>query len=371
MARRHIHVLLTILLCAVAGIYLSVSLINRNLIDFGSFIASGRAASLGLNPYGVYDLSWRVAGLALPNLNPPISIPAFQSIAWFDPHQSFAAWYAVNVALYLGILVLLRRAYPEYTTVLRLAWAMAIYGFWVVLISGQVYVLIALLATLAWLSLRDGRRGRAAAAIGLLVALKPNFCLLPVLLFVGGRRREALMSAAVTSVLSLVPVLLYGPTIYLEWLRASAEIARLTETRGTVVELASAVGIPWLGVPLASALSLAAIFWVWRRPPAVLDLVGFGLVASLLLLPETNPGYLLVLLPYFLSRPWSVWLTLAAAVLVPPWPFNWYVLGSRIHVAALLLLLPEVLNVFPASVRSAALNVPREAVKVFGRTNGG
>ena len=58
-------------------------------------------------------------------------------------------------------------------------------------------------------------------------------------------------------------------------------------------------------------------------------------------------------------------------MLVPPWPFNWYVLGSRIHVAALLLLLPEVLNVFPASVRSAALNVPREAVKVFGRTNGG
>lgn len=367
---RRLRFLVSALLLVVIGIYSAMSLANRRLIDFGSFIASGRAASQGLDPYGVYRLSARVDGVGLPNLNPPLSILVLEPVAWHDPHLLFAIWYVVNAALYLLILWLLRRAYPEHATLPRQLWALSIFGFWIVLLSGQVYVLIALIATLAWLALRGGHRSRAGVLIGLLVALKPNFVLWPVLLFVSGRRREAVLSGMVAAGLSALPAVVYGPSVYLEWIRASAETARLTGTRGTLIEFANAIGLPSIGVPLTALLIVLAIAWAWRHRQPVLDLTAYALVTSLLLLPETNPGYLLVLLPLFFSRRWSPLTVLAAAVMVAPWPLSWYVLGSRIHVAALLLLLPAVLRETDvasdgrpeeAPIRSAIPGIPTRA----------
>ena len=54
------------------------------LKDFGSFMASGRASAAGLDPHGVYSLTYHVrvplAGLEVdcPNLNPPISVLIFE-----------------------------------------------------------------------------------------------------------------------------------------------------------------------------------------------------------------------------------------------------------------------------------------------------
>jgi hypothetical protein len=66
------------------------------LWDFGSFMASGRAASEGLNPYGVYPLTLRVELPGFeswnPNLNPPISAPLFHAFDVADPYVTYQVW---------------------------------------------------------------------------------------------------------------------------------------------------------------------------------------------------------------------------------------------------------------------------------------
>ena len=69
---------------------------GHGLWDFGSFVASGRAAREGLNPYGVYPLTLRVElpGFEAwnPNLNPPISALLFQLFDLADPEVTFEIW---------------------------------------------------------------------------------------------------------------------------------------------------------------------------------------------------------------------------------------------------------------------------------------
>src|SRR5215203_7294758 len=74
------------------------------LWDFGSFVASGRAAREGLNPYGVYPLTLRVELPGFeswnPNLNPPISALLFQLFDLADPQVAFRIWWVVSVLFY-------------------------------------------------------------------------------------------------------------------------------------------------------------------------------------------------------------------------------------------------------------------------------
>src|SRR3712207_4336944 len=77
---------------------------NGGLWDFGSFVASGRAASEGLNPYGVYPLTLHVQLPGFeswnPNLNPPISALLFQLFDVADPHVVIWVWRWISVAFY-------------------------------------------------------------------------------------------------------------------------------------------------------------------------------------------------------------------------------------------------------------------------------
>src|SRR5918998_1086753 len=84
---------------------------SQDLWDFGSFVASGRAAAQGLNPYGIYPLTLRVElpGFEAwnPNLNPPISALLFQLFDRAEPQTSFRVWRWISVAFYIATLLML------------------------------------------------------------------------------------------------------------------------------------------------------------------------------------------------------------------------------------------------------------------------
>ncbi len=83
-------------------IYLNFNLIKpalNELSDFGSFIAAGRLAAAGENPYSTNSSLVHIIGtqgaertLPSPNLNPPISVMIFQPLADLDPIQAVRAW---------------------------------------------------------------------------------------------------------------------------------------------------------------------------------------------------------------------------------------------------------------------------------------
>lgn len=92
---------LVMVLLALASIWSMTQEFGRvasphGLWDFGAFIASGRAAAEGLDPYGIYPLTPHVVlpGFEAwnPNLNPPISALLFQLFDLAPPEVSLRVW---------------------------------------------------------------------------------------------------------------------------------------------------------------------------------------------------------------------------------------------------------------------------------------
>ncbi len=300
---------------------------GESLWDFGSFVASGRAAGEGLNPYGIYPLTLHVSFPGFeawnPNLNPPISALLFQLFDLADPHLSFRIWWMISVLCYGVTVLLLVRRYggPEWW--LLTLWAFALAGFWDTLVLGQIYLPLVLAGTAAWLLLERGEGRWAGLLIGLVVAMKPNFLVWPVLLFLSGHRIPALVGLATAAVISVIPLLVFGPEVYRQWfeLIASDGDRAAFLTNASLTGLTARVGLPELGALLGVALLGAVALWALRARPAATHASALALLLSLLASPIAWIHYTLFLLPLLASRWHGPVFRLVALLLVVPVPF--------------------------------------------------
>ncbi|MDI7276771.1 MAG: glycosyltransferase family 87 protein, partial [Anaerolineae bacterium] len=266
------------------------------LLDWGSFIASGRAAAEGLDPYRTYPLTFRVyfartGVVATPNLNPPVFVMPFQALSGVEPTGAHRVWYVISFGTYLVALALLIRGQPLGVTFWRTAWALSLAALWHTLQLGQIYAPLLLTTAGAWLLLQRKQYLAAGLLVGMLVAIKPNFAVWPLLLLAGGYRRAAFAAAGCAAVLSAVPLAAYGPGIYGQWLAAGASFqGLLLPGNSSLPGLAARLGVPWLGIPLAGALVVTAAMLVWRCRPSVQAISSLGVVVSLLASPITWLG---------------------------------------------------------------------------------
>ncbi|WP_108461028.1 glycosyltransferase family 87 protein [Devosia naphthalenivorans] len=300
----------------------------HGLWDFGAFLASGRAAAEGLNPYGIYPpLTPHVVFPGFeawnPNLNPPVSALLFQLFDLAPPEVSFRAWSWISIGLYAATIALLLHRYargPE--AVVLIAWAGALAGFWDTLYLGQIYIPLVLAAVGAWLLLERGEHVWAGVLIGLVIAIKPNFLVWPVLLFLAGHRKSSLVSVGTAAVISIIPVLFFGVEIYRQWaeLVVSDGERAMFLTNASLSGFTARAGIPYLGLVLSGTMLLALAGWaLWKQPPVV-QASSFALVAAVLASPLGWIHYTLFLLPVIVShwRFWPMWLV--AAMLCIPVP---------------------------------------------------
>ncbi|MBX4891771.1 glycosyltransferase family 87 protein [Rhizobium bangladeshense] len=301
---------------------------DHGLWDFGAFVASGRAAAAGLDPYGIYPPftphvvfpgfeSWN------PNLNPPISALLFQTFDIFEPVQSLRIWWMISIASYVAALLLLLRRYSGGLELPLLAiWAFALAGFWDTLYLGQIYMPFVLLAVAGWLRLEKGDGIVAGIMIGLLISMKPNFAVWPVLLFLAGHSLPGLVSVATAAVIATIPLVVFGPQIYVDWLRLVATDGERAVflTNASFAGLAARAGVPAAGTVIAALLLLGLAGWAFFRHPPVIVVSGFALLASLLASPLGWIHYTLFLLPVLLHHWQRPWAWLAAAALVIPVP---------------------------------------------------
>src|SRR3712207_6811803 len=193
------------------------------LWDFGSFVASGRAASEGLNPYGIYPLTLRVELPGFeswnPNLNPPISALLFQAFDVADPHVAYQIWRWISVVFYAAaVLLLVSRFSDRLQAVCVALWCFALAGFWDTLFLGQIYLPLVFAGIAAWLLLERGAGLWAGILIGIVVAIKPNFLVWPVLLFLSGHYRPSIVACVTAGIISLIPLVIYGPEVYRQWI---------------------------------------------------------------------------------------------------------------------------------------------------------
>jgi hypothetical protein len=298
------------------------------LWDFGSFVASARAAREGLNPYGIYPLTLHVSLPGFeswnPNLNPPISALLFRAFDVADPAVSFRVWFWVSVACHLATVFLVLRCQrpPEPWAVA--AWCLGLAGFWDTLFLGQIYVPLALAAAAAWFLLNRGASAWAGILIGIVAALKPNFLVWPVLLFLAGHRRPALAAFTTVLAISAVPAIIFGPEIYRQWfeLIASDRERAFFLTNASLAGLVARAGAPGVvGLLLSVGLLGALAIWALWRKPGVVQASAFALVAALLASPLGWIHYTLFLIPVVASR-WREPAVLFAAIpLLVPVPF--------------------------------------------------
>lgn len=304
---------------------------DHGLWDFGSFVASGRAAREGLNPYGVYPLTLNVSlpGFEAwnPNLNPPISALLFQAFDWADPAVSLRVWWWISIASYVAtVLLLLRRYGRSQPPVLALAlalWMFALAGFWDTLFLGQIYLPLVFASTVAWLLLERGENIWAGVLIGLVVAMKPNFLVWPVLLFLSGYRAPAIVTIAMVAIISAIPLVAYGPEVYRQWIElvASDRERAFFLSNASFAGLAARAGVPVWGLVFSAALLGGLALWAFWCRPTVLRASALALVASLLASPLGWIHYTLFLLPVFLSYWDRPAMRLLALLLIIPVPF--------------------------------------------------
>jgi Glycosyltransferase family 87 len=247
---------------------------------------------------------------------------------------------------------------------LTVLWAVNLAGFWHVVELGQLYVPLLALTVAAWVSLRDGRVLPAAIALGLLIAIKPNFVVWPLLLLIAGRRDFAVPALVAGGGFALLPLVLRGPAVYESWLAAtpSLEYAGLSMSmiggNFSFVAVTGRLGL-WQAGVLLSAFILAMCVLVARRRAATNEqLGGLAIATALLIGPVTWAGYSILLLPVFFCLRWTPTLVLAAGLLC--WPF-WLLIEAQAWGAP-----PELMQ---SVYGIGALLVVTELVRAIMRTN--
>ncbi|HVL69114.1 MAG TPA: glycosyltransferase 87 family protein [Vicinamibacterales bacterium] len=321
-----IRTVAALLLVACVAWGLDASLPAGELRDYGSFVASGRAATAGENPYGIHPLTFHVVlpGFDVwnPNLNPPVSLPLFALFDTADPHRGFRWWWITSLLAYGAAVLLLTRRYGGRRSLLLPLWALALAGFWDTLALGQIYLPLVLASAGAWLLLDRGRPTAAGILIGVVVAVKPNFAVWPALLLLAGYVRPAAAAGATVVALSALPVAIYGWTVYRQWV----ELILSDAGRAAFLTNASLPGLlQRLNAGAAGAVAAVAILaglatWAVRRRPTVLTASACGLFGGIVASPIAWVHYTLFLLPVFFWMRLSPAAVAAAALLVVPVP---------------------------------------------------
>jgi len=219
---------------SIVAIIININSLNRSkefLFDFGSFISAGKNAEDKKNPYGdssplIFDLNFLVEGVdwevggKMPNLNPPLSVIFFKSLAQANPLRAKARWVLFSALTYVSILVMFRNLY-HIKSPLKILWALSLAGFWHTLELGQIYVFLLLALALALFFDKNRHPIVGGVFIGIIIAIKPNFLLWPIILLMNKEWKIAVSAFATATVLSFAPLFYFDPTIYLQWLDAS------------------------------------------------------------------------------------------------------------------------------------------------------
>jgi hypothetical protein len=267
-----------------------------------------------------------------PNLNPPISALLFRAFDIADPQVSLRAWWGISVACYLVTVLLLVAGYGTRRGALLALPALALAGFSDTLFLGQIYLPLVLAGVGAWLLLERGHGGLAGVLIGLVVAMKPNFLVWPVLLLLSRQYRPALVAFGVAGAVSAVPLLTMGPEVYRQWVEliASDRDRATFLTNASLTGLAARAGVSAVGVVLSLAMLAALALWALVRRPDPMRVSAFGLLASVFASPIGWIHYTLFLLPVFL-RAWdSRAMRAVVLLLMVPVPFVVDQLGSSV-----------------------------------------
>jgi hypothetical protein len=212
------------------------------------------------------------------------------------------------------------KTWPRPTSSFFVLWLFAIAGFWQTVEVGQIYIPLLLVTFLGLDNLKKNKPIVAGILIGLLIAIKPQFALWAVLLFFTDQRRVSIVSAVTFILAGLIPLLVFGTEVYVQWLRAIAAYnGLLLPGSSSLQSLFAHLDIPILGSVLGVILVLCIMLFVVKKKISGMEASMIGLASIPLISPYSWCGYTLFLLPIFFDNgQWSWRKKLAAGLLTVP-----------------------------------------------------
>jgi Glycosyltransferase family 87 len=335
--------------------------------DLESFWVSGWAANHHLNPYAVYPSQWHFKPIPNGpeiydvNLSPPCLLPLFQLLAIFPQRAIVIPWTFVSTLLFVSGTALLWIARRGEMQARQILWLLLSSSVIDTLWLGQDYGLMFLLACAVWLLISSERMAAAGICMGILIAMKPNLGLWPILLFVAGYKRPAVLSALSAAAISILAAVIYGPEIYRQWLQAyPLEPRHIFTSDISFVGIFTRLGLPAIGAALAVVWSLSLLLFVRRARPGLVDICGLALCTGILCSPLGWHYYVLFLAPFFVARRWNRFETIAAVLVALPVLFEALVMGhsrageflvSLPHLTGLLMITASFLGLAKPNVR--------------------
>jgi hypothetical protein len=300
------------------------------LLDFGSFISAGKAAREGQDPYTtdspmVFQVDSQNSDQTLPspNLNAPVSIFFFMPLADVNPAKAALLWRVISAIMFVSGVFILARSYPEFTNPIRILWALNLAGVWNTIALGQIYAPIFLLAIGVWIFSENKYSILAGIMLGTIIAIKPNFIFWLLLLGVAGQIVTILSAAVTALVLSLLPIAIFGPQIYQQWLMGLSNypsIGLLIAGNSSLQSLTARFGSAIPGLVLSVLLVIVSLSLAYRNKYIPSKANTLGIVVSLLISPFSWAGYTILTLPILFSRPrWNLRHILAAVALSFPY----------------------------------------------------
>jgi hypothetical protein len=307
---------------------------------FGTFWASGWAVRHNLNPYLEYPpLTWKphAFGKNGPpvldlNLNPPSMLPLFSLWSRVPPLTGALTLTVISTLLFIGATgILIHRYRPQRRQVW---WLLTCSATILTLSLQQIYALLLVLCVAAWLLLESERDIAAGVLLGVLVAIKPNLAVWPLFLAVSGRFKPILPACIATAVLSIIPIVLYGPGVYSEWLRVTGiDSHSIFPIDVSIAGNFTRLGSRPAGLAVAFLVLVSLIYLVWATKPTLYETTGIALCASILCSPLGWLEFILLLAPLLFAKRWTPRTTFAAFLLwihpafidPRPYPGHWSV----------------------------------------------
>ena len=158
------------------------------------------------------------------------------------------------------------------------------------------------------------------------------------ILFLARHYRLALLIGVAATLFTALPMMVYGPQIYRDWLLALSQDNHWIFT--TTVSLPSyfqRLGLKEIGAATAVLVLAGACALAWIRRPNAQWATMLGLLTGILASPLAWFHYLLVLLPFLVSMKWNTQIALGAAAFVVLQPtIVLYAMGKGLPVLATL-----------------------------------
>jgi len=246
-------------------------------------------------------------------------LPAFQWLGQFDPVRSVGPWIAAAAFAFVISALLLFFAHRGQLQKRQIVWMLLAPAIFNTLWLRQDYSFLLLLSALAWYFYTRGMEDAGAICMGLLCATKPNLLVFPLLCFIAGHRRNAILTSLTTLAASLLPIAIYGPQIYPQWFGAiSLTDHSVFPADVSLAGFVGRMGHRSIGTALAVTVLLFLCRLAFTRQPSPLQIGGMALCAGILCSPLGWFQYSILIIPWFTADRWGAEETLAALLLMTP-----------------------------------------------------